>query len=162
MRLPELIDPLLCAAKGRHWQGKLALGRLGRLADMIANPAEDEVELDLRFHRDGRTPVVTGHVRAGLKVTCQRCLEPVDIAVDQAVNLGLVTSLDEGALLPEDYEPLLVGQERIRLADIVEDELILAIPLIPRHERCEMRGIRKDALERPNPFAVLADLKTKT
>ncbi len=161
MRLPELIDPLRCASKERHWRGELGLDRMTRLADMIVNPG-DTVEIDLKFHQTGRMPVVTGHVRADLKVECQRCLDPVDIVVDQAVRLGLVTSLDEGALLPEEYEPLVLEQERIRLADIVEDELILAIPAIPRHEHCEMCEIQKDEFERPNPFAVLTNLKTKT
>ncbi len=161
MRLPELIDPLLCASRGRHWQGKLSLSRMSRLADMIVN-LEDEVDVDLRFHQAGRTPIVTGFVRANIKVQCQRCLGPVNVEVDQAVSLGLVTSLEEGDLLPESYEPLLLEQERIRLADIVEDELILAIPPIPRHEHCEVCDIQQEEVKRPNPFEVLTNLKAKT
>ncbi len=128
---------------------------------MITNP-EDEVDVDLRFDRAGRMLVVTGSVRAELDVVCQRCLEPVHVVVDQAVNLGLVTTLEEGDLVPESFEPLVLEQEQIRFSDIVEDELILAIPAIPRHEHCDMCEIQNEEIERPNPFAVLANLKTET
>ena len=161
--LPELIDPLLCASKGRHWQGKLAIAGMSRLAGMIRNPGQ-EVDVDLRFDRDGRTAVVRGTVRGELEVVCQRCLDPLLIVIDQAVSLGLVTSIEEGERLGEDYEPLVLERERIRFADIVEDELILAIPDIPRHEHCHIMyaAPQEKGLERPNPFAVLANLKTET
>jgi len=95
---------------------------------------------------------------------CQRCLDPVIIVIDQAVSLGLVTTIEEGDRLAEGYEPLVLERERIRFADIVEDELILAIPDIPRHEHCRVMNEepQKQDIERPNPFAVLANLKTET
>lgn len=134
--LPDLIDPIAWVDKGLKWQGKVPLARLPRLAGMIVNP-ESEAEVELTFAREGQVAAITGKVGASLEVVCQRCLEPLRIEVCSAVKLGVVGSIDEGNRLPEQYDPLLVEQRRIQFGDIVEDELILAIPLVPRHVYCE-------------------------
>ncbi|WP_022948774.1 YceD family protein [Methylohalobius crimeensis] len=162
--LPDLIDPLVCADQGWRCRGKLPLRCLSRLRDMILN-LDDAVDVDLSFAREGRTAVITGRVSADLEVICQRCLEPLWIEVRSSVNLGVVTSIDEGDLLPEPYEPLLLTEARIPFGDIVEDELILAIPPIPRHADCEPAAFKtgdatEKASERRNPFAELEKLKT--
>jgi uncharacterized protein len=80
--------------------------------------------------------------------------------VDSIVRLGIVRSLDEADLLPESFEPLLLEEEIIPLADIVQEELLLAIPAIPQHPQCgraPQEGV-KPKNQRENPFAVLADL----
>ncbi len=140
---------------------------MGRLARMISN-LDDEVEVDLRFEREGRVAAITGSVRGELEVTCQRCLAPLRIAVDSPVKLGVVSSIDEGNRLPEAYEPLLLEEERIPFASIVEDELILSIPPVPKHDRCSPATTRSEdpdfeaaAGDRENPFSVLARLKTQ-
>lgn len=160
--LPDLVDPLAWVEKGGHWQGKVPLARLSRLAGMIVNPGS-EAEVDLSFGREGQVAAITGKVWANLEVICQRCLEPLQINVCSAVKLGVVNSIDEGNRLPEPYEPLLLEQRQIPLSDIVEDELILAIPPIPRHVHCELASLRSkavEALKYPNQFAELAKLKT--
>ncbi len=159
-----MIDPLAWVEKGWHWQGKVPLARLPRLARMIVNP-DSEAEVDLTFARQGQVAAITGRVCANLEVLCQRCLEPLRIDVCSTVNLGVVGSIDEGNRLPEPYEPLLLEQTRMPFGDIVEDELILAIPPIPRHTHCEPGSARSsevtaEASKCPNPFAGLARLKT--
>lgn len=158
-----MIDPLAWVDKGWHWRGKVPLARLSRLARMIVNP-ESVAEVDLTFAREGQVAAITGKVCANLEVVCQRCLEPLRMDVCSTVNLGVVSSIDEGNRLPEPYEPLLLQQTRIPFGDIVEDELILATPPIPRHAHCELAGQRSSEVtaevsKRPNPFAGLAKLK---
>jgi uncharacterized protein len=80
------------------------------------------------------------------------------------VRLGVVHSLGEADLLPESYEPLLLETDTIPLADILQDELLLAVPAVPQHECCDPAAqSRQEAApavaKRPNPFAVLAELK---
>lgn len=163
-RLPDLIDPLHCVDKGRHWQGDIPLARMSRLAAMIVNPEENAV-IDLTFSREGRVAAVIGSVQTTLALTCQRCLEPVLMTVDQPIRLGIVTSIDEGEALPEPYEPLLLEEDKqIRLGSIVEDELILAIPNVPRHDHCQVLQVQSDTIKespRDNPFDVLANWKSK-
>ncbi|WP_460034842.1 YceD family protein [Methylothermus subterraneus] len=142
-RLPGLIDPIAWVDKGRRWQGKVPLARLSRLAEMIVN-SDGEAEVDLSFSRQGRVAAITGKVWADLEVVCQRCLETLRIEVRSPVRLGVVGSIDEGKQLPEAYEPLLLEQPQIVFSDIIEDELILAIPPIPKHVQCEIVGGRSD------------------
>ena len=79
------------------------------------------------------------------------------------VSLGVVASLEEADRLRESYEPLLFdGGAPIRLSDLVQDELVLAIPPIPQHADCGSAahaGPLAETGHRENPFAVLAQLK---
>ncbi len=87
--------------------------------------------------------------------------------------LGLVKSESEGDRLPDRYEPLIVETGSVSVAAIVEDELILALPIIARHPELEacsaqvplVKGLRQDEGEAPkervNPFSVLGKLLNK-
>jgi uncharacterized protein len=96
------------------------------------------------------------------------------LAVEAPISLALVSGLDEARGLPEIYDPLLVEDRLIRSSDLIEDELILAVPAIPRHAEGMCRpptppdaeinggpgeqGGEADGSRRP--FAVLASLRT--
>lgn len=159
--LPGLIDPFALASKGWDWQGSVPFARLPRLVAMIVN-SEGAAKVELTFSQVGQVVAVTGRVEADLEVVCQRCLDPVRIEVRAVVNLGVVASIAEGDMLPEPYEPLLLEGEKLRFSDIVEDELILAIPAVPRHAECELGGHtsrKTQTKSRSDPFAELAKLK---
>ncbi len=161
--LPERIDPLALAEKRRQFKGSLPLSQLVRLQDVLLNP-EGLVRFELRFGKDGKLSAVTGSVEAYLELQCQCCLGPIAWPVDSQVKLALVGSIDEADLLPESYEPLLLEEETILLTDIIQEELLLAIPSIPQHGQCKASAPKEvakmpDTPKRPNPFAVLAELK---
>ncbi len=161
--LPEIIDPLALAEKRRQFKGVLPLSKMSGLQDVVMN-LEGEARVELSFGRDGRFATVKGVVEAELQLQCQCCLEPIDWVVSSRLSLGVVRSVEEANLLPDIYEPLLLEENDIPLADIVEAELLLAIPTIPQHDRCEpVAQVEKEAApeapDRPNPFAVLAKLK---
>ena len=129
-RLPELIDPLGFADKESELIGQIALSSLDRLSEMLADDS-GAVSVRLVFSREGRLATIKGQIAATLVVQCQNCLQVMDWPVDSKIKLGIVTSLDEADRLPEDYEPLLVGEGKIPLKDIVEDELLLSLPAFP-------------------------------
>jgi len=161
--LPERIDPLALAEKHRQFKGSLPLSQLVRLQDVLLNP-EGEVRFDLRFGKEGKIAMVTGNVMAELELQCQCCLGPIAWPVSSRVKLAVVHSIDEADLLPESYEPLLLEEETILLVDILQEELLLSIPSIPQHGECDASAPKKlaqkpDTPKRPNPFAVLANLK---
>jgi uncharacterized protein len=160
--LPDVIDPVAFADKRRHLVGRLALGDLDRIAPMVTNP-EAFAELDLQFGKKGRQPLIEGRVAAQLLLECQCCLGPLVWDVNSEVKLGIVESVDAAMLLPDDTEALIVEPDaEIVLSDIVQDELLLAIPAIPQHSNCQMLGeTRVRAETKKNPFAALADLKIK-
>jgi uncharacterized protein len=99
--------------------------------------------------------------------TCQRCLGPVDVSVQVDREFRFVES--EAVAQQQDdecEEDLLVTSREFDLATLIEDEVLMALPLVPRHETCpvklKMVAVDKEfdaSLEKPNPFSVLAKLK---
>jgi len=108
-------------------------------------------------------------VTTSLPQICQRCLEPVDVAVQLEREFRFVESEAVAETQDDDCEEdLLVTSREFDLAALIEDEVLLAMPLVPRHDTCPVNVKMVaadpdfDALaEKPNPFAVLAQLKGK-
>ena len=170
--MPEWLDPRKAVAQGDTYRGDVPLAGFHRLASLVNSgqldadqgPGGGQAAYRLRFHRDetGRH-VVEGSVRSQLRLRCQRCTGSYDLPVDTAFKLALVDGLDEAERLPEDYDPLLLETPLIRPRDLIEDELILAVPAVPRHADGACTAPQAPspdaATERPNPFAALAALK---
>ena len=179
--IKDTIEPLALAARGRVLEGRLPVSSLTRLLPLLVlddpeSATQYEAEYVLDFGVDeGGTPRVLGSVKATLPLRCQRCMEKMDFSVSTQTQLGMVSSRSAAEQLPERYDPLLVtGDEdnEISVASIVEDELILALPLVAMHsnEECPQGKAflsnsetgQQDAPspQRENPFAVLAQLKS--
>ncbi|WP_157263679.1 YceD family protein [Azohydromonas aeria] len=110
------------------------------------------------------------HLEAGTQVwrECQRCLQPVALSLALQRTLRFVHGEDEAARLDADSEDDVLALERaFDLRALVEDELLLALPLVPRHEQCPQpltAAQQPDAEEEPvreNPFAALARLRRR-
>jgi uncharacterized protein len=167
-RLPEYIDPLHLADKRGELKGQIPVSSLDRLADVLFNDT-GVVTVDLFFGREGRLAKVEGQIEAVLELKCQSCLQAVQWPVKNTVKLGIVTSIDQADRLPEDYEPLLVDDEKILLKNIIEDELLLVLPAFPRHQHdclannsyVNKASSLTDEQQSPpeNPFSILAKLK---
>ena len=160
--LPSRIDPWRLTAEGGRLEGTLALAELPRLVAEL-NRTDGVASVALVAGIDPRgVRFITGAVQTGIELICQRCLGPLRLTLNVTVSLGLVRSEAEADRLPEEYEPLLVPEGVIHVADLVEDELLLALPQIPRHEDardCEANGYRApDRVEQDQPFAALASL----
>jgi uncharacterized protein len=166
-RLPDQLDLLAAAGAGRELHGRITLASLERVMPLLASP-EGELEVEMRLGKDqDGTCHLTGSIRGKVTLQCQRCLENLDRAVEIEFRLGLVRSQEAAARLAEGYEPLLVTSEPASIADIVADEVLLALPFAPVHEDLdECHGLYRDyqpseEAQRENPFAVLAGLKQK-
>lgn len=128
---------------------------------------EGEVTVNVRLHRDEQGLfMVEGRMATTVRLTCQRCLEPVATPIEADVRLWLLRDEEQAERLPDDADYLVLDENGgIDLADALEDELILALPLVPAHESCEAYPVDQsdaeetDAPARPNPFQVLASLK---
>lgn len=108
------------------------------------------------------------NAQASLPLTCQRCLGPADITVTVDRSFRFVTSEAQAAMEDEDAEEdVLVLSRDFNLFELIEDELLMELPVVPRHEICptEVKLAAQDAdfeaagTGRPNPFAALAGLK---
>jgi uncharacterized protein len=172
--LPDYADPRRLCALGKAYEGTVPLAQLSRVTPLLTSTGgEAAFVLQFGTDADGRA-VVDVHVRAELPVQCQRCLDTVRLTVDSVSRLALVEGSDEAARLPENLDPLLVGDERLGLRSLIEDELILAVPAVPAHqpEQCPVvlaetdaaatqHGDDDDARD-PGPFAALAGLKRES
>ena len=164
--LPEILDAWRMVAARREFEGRVALAALPRLRDALLD-AEGEVSFALGFDVDAmRVPYLELRIDTELPLQCQRSLERFLFPVHVEQRLGLIRDEDEEAGLPGGYEPLLVGADgALRPLDLVEDELILALPVVPVKPGSE--AVERDwpvsAEEevRINPFAGLSALKKK-
>lgn len=117
--------------------GDIELKRFNRLADLLASDV-GMVRAELRFHRDsGGWLVVELEYETKVQLLCQRCLEPLEYAIKDKVEVALLESESLEKYLPDHYESLVLDEDRLMPAMLVEDELIISLPLVPRHERPE-------------------------
>lgn len=134
---PDFIDPWRAAEGGKRIGGTIPLARLKRLTPLLASN-DGEAAFDLQFGYDAqRRATVTVEVSAPLRLTCQRSLEPYVERVAQRSLLQIIGEPGEQALLSGDEEFVLVEEGRVAVADLVEDELILALPQVPRNPQAE-------------------------
>ncbi len=162
--LPTFIEPLRFAETRRELSGTLGLDRMDRLAESLYD-GEGEVVLSLSFDRDRQgIPYAEAVIEARLRLTCQRCLGPWETRVLREVRLAFTRhEADVQRLAEYGYEPVVMARQQLLLREMVEDELLLALPMIPRHP-VECRPKPPEAEEagtprRSNPFAILARLK---
>ena len=83
---------------------------------------------------------------ADVQLACQRCLEPVRQRVVGEVSLAVLDSAPDGSQLPEGCEPVELEDGRLSPVHVIEDELIVSLPLVPKHARVEDCGSLKRAL----------------
>jgi len=165
--LPESIDVWRAAGAGRVYEGRVDLTRLTRLLPSLTD-GEGHCDFRIEFSRDAASQASARVIAsAHLPLLCQRSLERFlyPVAIDQ--TLGLIRDeADEAALLP-DVEPVLVADNgMLRLFDLLEDELILALPVLPARPGTEpvelevgSEDVELEDAGQPHPFAALAGFK---
>lgn len=166
--LPDVVDAWRMVSSQRRFRGSLPLRDMLRLRDSLASDA-GEAHYDIEFGRDELGVArVAVRVEARLPLTCQRTLEEFALPVSVSTQLGLIAHEREEAALPPGFEALLVKDNELHLREVIEDELILALPVVPVKP-----GVDPDAEfeyetgpegadeepAAPNPFEALAKLR---
>lgn len=167
--IPEFVDPYRLAEQSLQLDGLVKLVDMQRLKASCMNIGDtDAATVSMQFGVDEqKQPYIKGHMHADLGLQCQRCLERFTYEIISDFALGIVKSLDEEKALPDHYEPAMVRDGQLALRELIEDELILNLPIIPRHEPdvCKVKLPHADAgwdeSESENPFKVLQSLKHK-
>jgi len=165
--LPDRLDLIATAEAGRVMRGRIAVAGLERvLPSLISDQGELQVELDFGKDQDG-TYFLAGTIQGEIILCCQRCMEGLTLPLDIRFRLGLLRDGGQVDSLSDRFEPLVVTAEPAYIADIVSDEVLLALPIVPLHkdsDECHayMKAYKPPQGEqRENPFAVLAGLKHK-
>lgn len=158
--LPKVIDSLAFARAGSTVVGVIKLVELPRLAGELA---EDRGRLTCRLtgNRDSEDKSwLMLEVAGSLTLRCQRCLRNVVVPIDVRSRLLLVPSgqpWPDEELVEDGFDAIAAVKEMV-LASLVEDEVLLALPIAPMHDACEAPKPLIEEHE-PSPFAVLAKLK---
>ena len=172
---PSHLDVKAFAQAEGELQGDLPLDQWPRLS--LEQVAGGETASAVRWRLQGRTePVSAGpdevwldlDAAVDLPMQCQRCLQPVLGPVLAQRSFRFVADEATAAALDDEAEEdLLVISRDFDALALVEDELIMSLPLVPLHQACPevlpasaMDPEFEQAAERPNPFGVLAGLKT--
>ncbi|MEP1446954.1 MAG: 23S rRNA accumulation protein YceD [Paraglaciecola sp.] len=170
VKLPKMVDPVKSATLRSDYRGVILSSEMPRLLGSVADVAK-EVDVEIRFAKDEQgLTYFKGHLACSTSLICERCNEVFEHPVDVSFCFSPVQSAKEEVEdeLPDVYEPVEVDdQGEINLFQILEDELILSLPIVALHaeEDCKQKrdkmsfGKIEPADERPNPFAVLKELK---
>lgn len=163
------------ANEGASLQLVSPLAQMERLAESVQGSVEGlgvqwQLQGETRAQRYGAKPQVWLHLQATTQVpmTCQRCLAEALIALEIDQSYRFVATEDEALDEDEDSEEdILVLSRDFDVLELLEDELIMALPPIPKHEKCPQApsfeaadaDFSAEESQKPNPFAVLQKLK---
>jgi len=155
----SVIDGFDFAAGEAMLRGTLPVGELARLHDVLASTS-GVLDYTISGMRDeqGRAALRL-QVDGALRLTCQRCLSALKFPVSIDSTLVLAASQRE-----IDRDPIeaqgpdrIIGSRDMAVWELLEDELLLAVPFAPRHERCAARAEARDDRHR-SPFEELRDM----
>lgn len=163
-QMPETLNFLRQVELGRSIDGVYPLSRFERLS-AILHGSEGDVTVKLEFGYSVGFACLKGKVSVTALVECQRCLEPMETELVGNFKFALVSSEDEFELLPEEFEPYLLEGDEQSVIDLIEDELLLSLPMVTMHETAcsdflaKQEELIKAEKEVSHPFAVLKTLK---
>lgn len=178
-RLPVQIDPIRLAVSRQQLHGELEISRLARLSELlISNEGVLKVQLD--FDVDSyKAHHVSGSIDADLILCCQRCLKAMPWHLHADVSLAFIAHEHQIDELAAEYEPYILGADPVVLSDLIEDEVLLALPQVPLHDESEcspavpltefdstenrtqeQESQGQSASKRKNPFEVLTSIKS--
>ncbi len=161
--LPEFLGPLLRAGHEAEYVGEIPVDSLPRLRSELGSGG-GALKVRLRLDKDGHGRVtVNGQIDGDLHLTCQRCLGTMVYRLACEVALTVIEDRVDEDRLPRGTDPLYLADDRLATATLIEDETLLALPLVPLHAdpACnrDLEQLQQHEVERENPFAALGQLK---
>ena len=151
------------------FEGEIAISELDRLRELLhgADAAETPGKISIHFEfvrNEYDIPMMVGRLQTSLLLECQRCLEPLNLPIE--LDFRLMVDASDELVRDSSVDTVYSDEGYIDINEVVEDELILAIPLVAMHENrsCNEHWQAAEnetgAAARENPFAVLQQLKT--
>jgi uncharacterized protein len=149
------------ADEGQRVELVVPVARLARIAGLLANP-EGTVSGSVELSREAGRIIADVQFEARLALLCQRCLGAMPLSLEGGSRVALVETEEAAATVPPELETALAPHGRLRLAELVEEELLLALPAAPRHAEGACPAARQEARESTEtvqrPFAALGEL----
>ncbi|WP_201574045.1 DUF177 domain-containing protein [Psychrobacter sp. H8-1] len=174
VNMPESISLDKWADSGFEWQGEVVPESFERLVTLLSAEREQQsLQLSTHLYRHNNVLHLSFKLVGEVWLTCQRCLQPVLIELTDDYDIALLNDDSQIRLIDDEQDHLLLDEiiteqtpERLLpLKKLVEDEILLKVPMAPKHDDCEMAttqfGEIPEEAESENPFAALAALKGK-
>lgn len=154
-----VIDNLDFAKKSQEMHGIIPVSRLSRLQDVVAS-SDGDVDYSLTgFVNSLGKPGLRCIIKGCLSLTCQRCMAPMAWPLDIDSIVEIETGLPEVA--EDELADSIEADPEMNVLSFIEDEVLLHLPLSPRHKAAECKPSEPAKDEKPNAFQALAALKTR-
>ena len=162
MSIPVHVNVGRAVSRSERFTGDLTQEQLPRLAEF--SPVHLAVSLALEPGTVGLGRL-EGRIQGALQLECQKCFALYKWHAELMLDLVIVGSEEEESRLIHDCEPLLALDDQLKLQELVEDEVLLAMPLLRRCKACENRrsaDVENDVSDTTRPLAALKNLKLKS
>ena len=138
--LPRLVDHYKMANQAQELEGSIPLSEFARLRAGVSGD-EGEVHLRLAFSKsdDNRTHV-SGRASTAVTLVCQNCMSEFTLGLNAEIDAEIVADEAELSSLEDEQDGLVSAERVVALTQLVEDELMLAVPMIPRHKDADCPG----------------------
>jgi len=169
MALPTHIDPRKLALQGYLLEGEVKCDSLTRLASSVSSIC-GSLEASVQFELDeSRAKVARGTASVTVHAICQRCLDVVKVDLKADFAVQVIWSEDHLNRVASNYEPWLVQDRMANLSELLEDEILLALPSVNYHKMGNCTGdsfmqeteSSGDEAVTDSPFNILKQLKLK-
>jgi uncharacterized protein len=163
-QMPETLNFVRQVELNRVIDGVYPLSKFTRLSETLLSN-EGDVTVKIEFGYKVGFACLKGRVSAKVLVECQRCLKPMETELAGSFKFALVSSEDEFDLLPEEFEPYLLEGDEQSIIELIEDELLLSLPMVTVHDNAcsvymtKQEEAMKAEKEASHPFAALKALK---
>ena len=151
--VPAYVDTRKIFLRQGNIAGFVPLEKLDRFRGLLASKQGSVfVELDFSTDDSGQR-IISGHISANVVVICQRCLEPLGIALEDDIRLALLKDETKISSLDVELDPWICPDNKLDLASLVEEQLMLCIPIVSYHEAADCNREMGYATERGKPTA---------
>ena len=160
--LPAQLKLFDFAKKEVNLSGQYQISDLPRISEIASNKT-DKININLSFYLDNdKTPCIDGIISLDVVLVCQRCLEELPSSLKVSFNLAFVKHEKQGEELDSHYEIYVTEEDELATHDLISDEILLSIPMVPTHDYDCIKEINGQEIveeKSENPFAILKKLK---
>jgi len=171
--IPQSVRATAAITQRQAYRGELPVRSLERLRSLLADDST-VLQVELQAERERGKDRLHGQLQGPLRLNCQRCQRVFDWTLQTRMDLRLVHSEAEEQAVLQEADPYCVQDDTLPVRELIEDEVLLTLPMLPRCQSCENEILKVSAAEvaeprveaaepeRKNPFAALQDqLKSK-
>ncbi len=139
---------------------ELNIEDLPRINEISSNNS-DNIKVNFSFYIENNTPCLDGEVSLMIYLTCQRCLEELPVSLDLNFSLAFVKNESQAEGLSKHLEIYLFEGEELSLIDLISDEILLSIPMVPKHNLDCLSSFKEHnnyEQVKESPFAILKNI----